>query len=108
MFNPLSLLMSLLKGGRIDEFSRELAAEFARRYPLELGAASDKKREKKLGRALNHVYKRAGEFARERSLGVYGTARLGNGFKWALREMGYRKEFIDEATKGLVLNARGK
>ena len=104
MFNPLSLL----EGGRIDEFSRELAEDFARRYPLELEGGSSKKREKKLGRALNHVYKRAGDFARERRLGVYGTARLGNGFKWTLKEMGYDKEFIDEATKGLVLNARGK
>lgn len=104
MFNPLGLL----KGGRIDEFSRELAAEFARRYPLKPDERLDKKREKKLGRALSHVYAEARTFAKERRLGVYGTARLGNGFKWALKEMGYGKEFIDEATKGLVLNARGE
>ena len=104
MFNPLGLL----KGGRIDEFSRQLATEFSRRYPLDMHRGSDKKGEKKLGRALNYVYKEARGFARERRLGVYGTARLGNGFKWALKEMGYRQEFVDEATKGLILNARGK
>ena len=105
MFNPLKWL----KGKHIDSFSAELAQEFANRYPLEMAKKKpDKKLEKKLGRALNHVYRRAGEFRRDRRLGVYGTARLGNGFKWQLREMGYRHEFIEEATKGLILSVRGQ
>ena len=105
MFNP----FNWLQRKRIDAFSRELAQEFARRYPLEMAKASpDKKREKKLGRALNHVYGQARGFRQDRSLGIYGTARLGNGFKWELKEMGYRHEFIEEATKGLILSVRGK
>lgn len=105
MFNPLRWL----KRSQIDEFSRELAEQFASRYPPELSIGSpDKKGEKKLGRALNHVYKQARDFKHSRRLGVYGTARLGNGFKWELRERGYQHEFIEEATKGLILNVRGK
>lgn len=105
MFNP----FGLLQGKRIDEFSRELAQEFARRYPLDLAQAGPgKKRDKKLGRALDHVYRQARDYRKERRLGIYGTARLGNGFKWELREMGYRSDFIDEATKGLILKVRGK
>ncbi len=105
MFNPLNWL----QGTHIDEFSRELAQEFATRYPLETAKGStDKKLEKKLGRALNHVYRQARGFRQDRRLGVYGTARLGNGFKWELREMGYEHDFIEEATKGLILSARGK
>ena len=105
MFNPLKLL----QGKRVDEFSRELAREFASRYPLELAKRRpDKKRDKKLGRALNHVYKQARDYRNDRRLGIYGTARLGNGFKWELKEMGYQQEFIDEATKGLILSVRGK
>ncbi len=105
MFNP----FGLLQGKRIDEFSRELAREFARRYPLDLAQAGPgKKRDKKLGRALDHVYRQARDYRKERRLGIYGTARLGNGFKWELREMGYRPDFIDEATKGLILKVRGK
>ena len=105
MFNPLSWL----QGNHIDKFSRELAREFATRYPLEMAKESlDKKREKKLGRALNYVYGQAREFRQDRRLGVYGTARLGNGFKWELREMGYRHDFIEQATKGLILSVRGK
>lgn len=105
MFNPLNWL----QGKHIDTFSRELAQEFAKRYPLEMAKNSpDKKTQRKLGRALNYVYKQAQEFREARRLGVYGTARLGNGFKWELREIGYRNELIEEATKGLILSARGK
>jgi hypothetical protein len=105
MFNPLNWL----QGKHIDKFSRELAREFAERYPLQMAKNSpDKKSEKKLGRALNHAYKQAREFRHARRLGVYGTARLGNGFKWELRELGYRSELIEEATKGLILSVRGR
>jgi len=105
MFNPLNWL----QGKHIDEFSCELAREFASRYPLKIAKGSpDKKQEKKLGRALNYVYRQAREFHQDRRLGVYGTARLGNGFKWELREMGYQHDFIEEATNGLILSVRGK
>ena len=105
MFNP----FNWFAGRQIDTFSRQLAREFASRYPLEMAEKSpDKKREKKLGRALNHVYRQAREFRQDQRLGVYGTARLGNGFKWELREMGYRHEFIEETTKGLILTVKGK
>jgi hypothetical protein len=105
MFN----FFNWLRGKHIDTFCRDLAQEFAKRYPLEMAAHTpDKKSEKKLGRALNYVYKQAGEFRAARRLGVYGTARLGNGFKWELKELGYRTELIEEATKGLILSVRGK
>jgi hypothetical protein len=105
MINPLGLL----KGKHIDEFSRELARQLANRFPIESAhALSDKKRDKKLGRALNHVYKQARDYCNDGRLGIYGTARLGNGFKWELKEMGYQEDFIEEATKGLILNVRKK
>lgn len=105
MFNPFTWFTSK----QVDAFSRELAREFASRYPVDMAARTpDKKSEKKLGRTLNHIYRQAQEFGRDRGLGVYGTARLGNGFKWELRELGYRQEFIEETTKALILTVRGK
>ncbi|MDX1432326.1 MAG: hypothetical protein R3286_07730 [Gammaproteobacteria bacterium] len=105
MLNPLRWL----PGKDIDEFSRALAHDLAARYSLAMAnAAPGKKSEKKLGRALSHVYARAREFRAARRLGVYGTARLGNSFKWELKEMGYRPAFIEEVTKGLILNVRGR
>lgn len=105
MLNP----FTWFAGKHIDTFARQLAREFASRYPLEMANQTpDKKQEKRLGRTLNHVYRQAREFGQDRRLGVYGTARLGNGFKWELKELGYRPEFIEEATKGLILSIRGK
>jgi hypothetical protein len=105
MFNPLHWL----QGRKIDDFSRQLAQQLASRYPPEMSTESpSRKQEKKLGRALNHVYRQARDFKQDRRLGVYGTARLGNCFKWELREMGYKHDFIEEATRGLILNVRGK
>ena len=90
MFNPLKWL----PGKDIDDFSRKLARDLASRYSVEAAnGRQDKKSEKKLGRALKRVY---------------GTARLGNTFKWELKEMGYETAFIEEATKGLILSVRGR
>jgi hypothetical protein len=44
------------------------------------------------------------DFQREHNLGIYGKARLGNTFKWELKEMGYQNEFVNEATKGLLVS----
>ena len=105
MINP----FNWFSGKRIDTFARDLARDLAQRYPLEMcDGPADKKREKKLGRTLNHVYRQAREFRRDRGLGIYGTARLGNTFKWELREMGYHDDFIEETTKGLLLSVREK
>jgi len=105
MFNP----FHWFTGKQIDTFARELAREFASRYPVDMAKQTpDKKSEKKLGRTLNHIYREAKDFGQERALGVYGTARLGNGFKWELRELGYRHELIEEITKALILTVRGK
>lgn len=93
----------------IDAFSRELARELAERCTAEMAARpAGKKGQKKLGRALDRIYSRARQYCREHRLGVYGTARLGNTFKWELREMGYDGAFVEEATKGLILSMRGK
>ena len=46
---------------------------------------------------------RAVEFQREHRLGTFGKAKLGNEFKWRLRELGYTEKFIDVATEGLMV-----
>ena len=105
MWNPLKLVPNR----EIDEFSRSLARELAERYPATLAPEpTDKKGEKKLGRALNGIYARARDFRSGRRLGVYAKARLGNTFKWELRDLGYASEFVDRATRGLILNLSSK
>jgi len=89
----------------LDEFSTSLAQDLMSRY--EVGSEStalSKKEKRKLGAALDNIYIKAMDFQREHNLGIYGKARLGNTFKWELKEMGYEDGFIDEATKGLLVS----
>ncbi|HLX27374.1 MAG TPA: hypothetical protein VKV24_02670, partial [Casimicrobiaceae bacterium] len=45
---------------------------------------------------------RAVRFHKEHKLGVYKKAKLGNTFKWKLRDLGYSAEFCEQATKEIV------
>lgn len=93
----------------LDEFSRSLARELSRQFESdERKGPPDKKAERKRSKALDRIYAKALEFKVENKLGVYGKARLGNTFKWELKELGYEDAFVDEATKGLLLNLSRK
>ena len=45
---------------------------------------------------------RAVRYHEQHKLGVYKKAKLGNAFKWKLRELGYSAEFADNATQRIV------
>jgi len=93
----------------LDEFSKSLARELAQHYELAGEDPSlNKKAKRKLGKALDRIYLKAVDFQTEHKLGIYGKARLGNTFKWELKELGYRQAFVDEATKGLILSLNRK
>lgn len=93
----------------LDDFSKSLARELARQYEVvREEEALNKKAKRKLGKALDKIYVKAADFQFEHKLGIYGKARLGNTFKWELKELGYREAFVDEATRGLILSLNRK
>lgn len=93
----------------LDEFSKSLAQELARQYQVDRQDETlNKKAKRKLGKALDKIYLKAVDFQSEHKLGIYGKARLGNTFKWELKELGYKEAFVDEATKGLILSLNRK
>ncbi len=97
-------LFSLFSNREIDEMARSLVQELARRYPPSLdkpGAA--KLSASRISRILEDIYARATRFREEKRLGLYKKARLGNTFKWELKELGYSDAFIDMATEGLIV-----
>ena len=55
-----------------------------------------------LGVILEGLSKRAERFRDEKKLGIYKKAKLGNVFKWRLKELGYSEAFIDQATNAVV------
>jgi len=56
-----------------------------------------------IAKAFDDTFNRAIDFQREARLGIYGKARLGNTFKWELKEMGYDEKFTETATEGLIV-----
>ncbi len=89
---------------KINEFAKEIAQSLSKRYPPALDLTPDKKiSANRLTKVLEETLARAAEFQREHKLGVLGKAKLGNEFKWQLKELGYSDKFIEVATEGLMV-----
>jgi hypothetical protein len=87
-------LFSWFDTGEVDDFARSIAGELVKRAPPASLEGADEKAAKRLARAET--------FARTHKLNVYKKARLGNQFRWALREAGYPVKFIESWTYELV------
>src|SRR5690349_8056530 len=89
---------------QVDEFSKSLAQDLAKRYPPALDKGSERRiSQKRLTSILEDTFSRARDFREQHKLGVYKKARLGNTFRWELEEMGYSEKFIELATEGLIV-----
>lgn len=97
-------LFGLVSGKRVDEFAKSLAQDLAKRYPPALDQEGGQKlSQKRLTAILEDAYGKAVDFKKQHKLGVYKKARLGNTFRWELKEMGYSEKFVETATEGLIV-----
>ena len=87
----------------IDAFATALAQDLARRFPPKSEERRDRGARNQLGSITDGLYAQAAKFRQDKHLGIYGKAKLGNTFRWRLKEAGYSGGFIDEVTHGLVL-----
>jgi len=87
---------------KIDEFVRSIAVELVKRVPPAALDARDEKTAKRLRNTHRAVFSRAEQFARTHKLNIYKKARLGNQFRWALKEAGYPKAFVESWTYELI------
>lgn len=88
----------------LEQFARSLAEDLAKRYPPELDKNPSKHPSiNRLTRILEDTCIKASNFQRTHSLGIFGKAKFGNTFKWALADLGYRKEFADIATEAIIV-----
>lgn len=93
-----------VSGKQVDEFARSLVAEIAKYYPPEPGADGARKvSQKKVASVLEESLKKAVDFKKQHKLGIYKTARLGNTFRWELKELGYGEQFVEALVKDLVI-----
>ena len=95
-------MLSWFDTKEIDEFARSIAADLVKRVPPGKLEGHDEKTAKRLWNTHRAVFARAQQFARAHKLNVYKKARLGNQFRWELKEAGYPSEFVQSWTYELV------
>lgn len=93
---------------KVDDFAKTLAQDLARRFPPSSEARTDKGAANQLAVVTEGLYARALRFHQENRLGLYRKAKLGNTFRWQLKELGYTAGFIENVTKGLVVRLARK
>ena len=97
-------LFSWLSNKEVDNFAKLLAQDIAKRYPPTMDNAKEKKvSTNRLTKILEDSYVKAKQFRNDKKLGMYKKAKLGNIFRWELKELGYSAEFVDLATEGLIV-----
>ena len=97
--------MAILKSRATDdleEFASGLAADMARRFPPASEKRTDPGAVHQLKVILEGLGARAVRYHQQHKLGVYKKAKLGNVFRWKLKELGYSTAFVERATKDLV------
>ena len=95
------MLLNWFNTKEVDEFAGTIVAELIKRIP----PTSDlpkRKRKEKLSKTHKVLFDRAEQFARSHRLNIYQKARLGNRFKWALREAGYPPDFVEAWSYELI------
>ena len=86
----------------LEEFATGLASDMARRFPPASEGRTDPGAVHQLKVILEGLSARAVRYHQQHKLGVYKKAKLGNVFRWKLKELGYSPAFVERATKELV------
>ena len=103
------MLFPFARNSELKIFAVDLAAQLAKRYPPALDSQPGKRPSvNRLSRITQDVCIKAVDFHKDKKLGWFGKARLGNHFRWALAELGYTKEFVDFATEAVVVHISRK
>ncbi len=88
-----------------EAFGNMLAEFYGEKFRETEKAAAHKKigKQQKL---VAQVLLKAQQFKATHKLNPYKKAKLGNAFKWKLRDLGHHAELIDQMTKDLMLALR--
>ena len=95
-------ILKFLDTREIEEFAAGLAADLGRRFPPTSEARTDPGAVHQLKVIVEGLSARAVRYREQHHLGIYKKAKLGNVFKWRLKEIGYSPEFIERVTKDLI------
>ena len=95
-------LLAMFNTRELEEFATSLANDLGRRFPPASEARTDPGAKHQIKVILEGLGARAVRYQLEHNLGVYRKAKLGNVFKWKLKELGYSDNFAELATKDIV------
>jgi hypothetical protein len=92
-----------LDASAAQAFGTELATFYMERVPFD-PPFSQKKFAAKVQDVLGKMKLQIQKFRATHSLNFYQKAKLGNSFKWALRDGGYDTKYVDEITEWLIVH----
>ena len=94
--------LSWFDASEAQEFGKTLAHFLIERLPLNSPKKKDKTIEKQQEVVLK-LFSQITTFKKDRSLNIYKKAKLGNAFKWELKQAGYDDEFINQLTHEIMI-----
>jgi len=95
-------LFGLIDTAGLEEFATGLANDLGRRFPPSSEARTDPGAKHQIKVIFEGLGARAVRYHVEHKLGVYKKAKLGNVFRWKLKELGYSDTFVDNATREII------
>ena len=95
--------MSWFSAAQEQAFGKVLAEFYIARVPFE-SPFSAKKFAVKTQDTLKKMETQIARFNAEHKLNVYKKAKLGNSFKWTLRDAGYDGDYVNELTEWLMVH----
>jgi len=95
-------ILKALDTRELEEFATALAVDLGRRFPPASEARTDPGVQHQVDVILQGLAARAARYRTQHKLGIYKKAKLGNTFRWKLKELGYSSAFIQRATKQIV------
>src|SRR5690242_13781248 len=99
---PPMALFRLFETKELDEFASSLADDLRRRFPPSSEARTDPGVKYQLKVILEGLGARAVRYHAQNRLNLYKKAKLGNVFKWKLKELGYSDQVSEQATKEII------
>jgi len=101
-------MFKFLNTRELEEFATGLATDLGRRFPPASEARTDPGAKHQLKVILEGLAARALRYHEQHKLGIYKKAKLGNVFRWKLRELGYSNRFAEDATKEIITRLAAK
>ena len=96
------MILNWFNTREVDAFAQSVVDELLKRYPPDGKDFEPKKSIERLRKTHDSIFARVNTFAKSAKLNTYKIAHLGNRAKWALKEAGYPKDFIETFVIELV------